>query len=100
MAARLPAVDSKLVLDAQNVGLVKVQKVRSTPVGIETLLGNLASYPGRVIVPRYPIVDCARVDMRRRRSRRDGLAEIRGERSDSAESGSVSSQKSSSMGQR
>ncbi len=100
MTPRLPAVDTKFVLDTKNVGLVKVEKVRGSPVRIETLLGNLESDPRGIIVPRHTIVDCARVDVTRRNGRRDRLAEIGGKRRDPAESGSVTSEKGSPMGQR
>ena len=56
MAARRPAVDAELMLHAEHVRVVEVQKIRRAPVGIEILLQQLEAHPRRIVVALRPVI--------------------------------------------
>ena len=76
MTARRPAIDAELMLHAQHVGIVEVQKIRRAPVGIEILFQQLKADPRRIFVTLHAIIHRPRKTLRVRRRARDAFTKI------------------------
>ena len=70
------------MLQADNVDIIEIQKIRSLPIGVDLLLTNLKPNLIRIVVPFGYVVDRCDKDLGTSSSVRQGLAEVVSERRD------------------
>ena len=85
MAARLAAVNAELMLHAEHVCVAEIQKIRSTPVGVEIFFQQLKADALRVVVALHAVIDSAHKTICDGGCGCDGLTQIMGEGRDAAE---------------
>src|SRR5580698_9148949 len=84
MASGSPAVDTKLVLEQNDLDVVDVEEIGRTAVGTEFLLVDLKSDTSWIIVAFGSIIDCAHDAQTFWEFRRNSLTNIGGESGDAA----------------
>ncbi|MFO7645486.1 MAG: hypothetical protein R6W95_13965 [Desulfosarcina sp.] len=89
MAARRPAVDPELVLQAQDVRPPVVEFISRRQIGIRVLLIDLKPHPARVIITLRAVVDGHHDALRVRFLRGHRLAEVMGEGGDATTAGHI-----------
>ncbi len=92
VAAGGPPVDAEFVLDAEDIGIVKVQEVGGAPVGIQILLVQFEAHAGRVVVGFDAVVHGPGVALRVGRGGGHRLAEVMREGGDAAEPREIAAQ--------
>lgn len=80
MAAGGAAIDAELVLYADDIDIIEIQKICCAPVGVYVFLRQLEPHPFGIVVSFGSIIDSANETIRVRRCGRYRLAEIVGER--------------------
>src|SRR6266851_8517348 len=75
--------DPVLVLQADQIHIAEVEKVRGLPVGSQVVLRELESHPDGIVVTLFGIVDRKCQQLRRAVFRVQGVAQVGCERGDS-----------------
>ncbi len=83
MPAGNAAKDSIFVLEADQIDVAEIEKVRGLPVGSLTVLGQLEPHPDRIVVTLLRIVNRERQQLRRTVFRVYGVAQVGCKRRDS-----------------
>ena len=73
MATGRSAVNTKFVLDRNDIDFVDVEKIRRAPIGSQFRLVDLKSYSNWIIVALWPIVDRTNNTVTSREFRSDGF---------------------------
>ena len=94
MTARRTAVDAKLMLHAQHIHIVEVQKVRRASIGVDILLHELKAHAWGILVALHAVIHRSHIALRLWRCSGHRLAHIAREGRDSTLTGNIVPEKS------
>ena len=100
MAPGKASVDSEFMLNTEDVRILKIQEIRSTPIGVQFLLLNLKPDPWRVAVAFRKIVDRTYIAVRSGIGIRDRVAQVVCECRNSAQARQKIAEKGDASGNR